>query len=208
MGRNVAKGWEGRGGLLHRSPSLKERIGTATYGLRTQLTKLENASSRMQTHDKSLFEKCVAAQAMRDSSRAAMYANECAEVRKMSKIILRAEMALEQVMLRLETVEEFGDVVVVMGPVAGVVHSLKTQLAGVIPEVSYELGQIGEDLNKIVIDVGESTGQAWEIGSSGGEAQKILDDASAVAEQRMKERFPELPGLVPAAEGSHEIARK
>jgi len=208
LGRNVAKGWEGHGGLFHRSSSLKERIATSTYRLRTQLTKLENASTRMQTHDRQLFEKCVAAQAMRDSSRATMYANECAEVRKMSKIILRAQMALEQVLLRLETVEEFGDIVVVMGPVAGVVHSLRTQLAGVIPEVSYELGEIGEELNKIVVDVGESTGQAWEIGSMGGEAEKILNDASAVAEQRMKEKFPELPGLIPAVEGSHETTRK
>ncbi|MEM3047508.1 MAG: Snf7 family protein, partial [Candidatus Bathyarchaeia archaeon] len=136
------------------------------------------------------------------------YANECAEVRKMSKILLRAQMALEQVMLRLETVEEFGDVIVVMGPVAGVVHSLKTQLAGVIPEVSYELGEIGEELNKIVVDVGESTGHAWEISSTGEEAQKILDDAAAVSEQRMKERFPDLPTIIPTAEGSHQTTTK
>ncbi len=204
---NIMKGWEKKGGLLHRNAPLKERIGTAMYRLKAQESKLQGVSMRMQQHDKVLFEKCVAAQATKDAQRAAMYANEVAEVRKISKIILRAELALEQVHLRLETVEEFGDVVVAMIPVAGVVHTLKNQLAGVVPEVSYELGQIGDDLGKIVVDIGESTGQAWEIGASD-EAQKILDDATAVADQRMKERFPEIPALVPAPEGTHEFARK
>jgi len=117
----------------------------------------------------------------------------------MAKVVLRGQLALEQVLLRLETVEEFGDFAASMKPVIGVVHSLRSQLAGVIPEVSYELGVINEDLNKIVVDIGESGGRAWEIEPTG-EAQKILDDASALAEQRMKEKFPELPAAVPSIE--------
>jgi len=50
-----------------------------------------------------------------------MYANEIAEIRKIAKVTLRSELALEQVVLRLETIQEFGDVAAMMGPVAGVV---------------------------------------------------------------------------------------
>ncbi|MEM2905631.1 MAG: Snf7 family protein [Candidatus Bathyarchaeia archaeon] len=192
------KSWDKGARLIHREP-LKKRIDYAAYRLRVQKSRLEGASMRMAQHDRELFEKCVSAQTRKDSQRAAMYANECAEVRKMAKVVLRGELALEQVLLRLETVEEFGDFAASMKPVIGVVHSLRSQLAGVIPEVSYELGEISEDLGKIVMDIGESTGRTWEIEPSG-EAQKILDDAGALAEQRMKEKFPELPAAVPSVE--------
>jgi len=192
------KGWEKGGRFIHKEP-LKKKVDQAVYRLRVQRSRLEGASMRMNQHDKELFAKCVAAQTTKDAQRAAMYANECAEVRKLSKVIIRSELALEQVMLRLETVEEFGNFAASMKPVVGVVRALGSQLAGVIPEVSFELNQIGEDLTKLVIDVGETTGHTWDIEASG-EAQSILADASAVAEQRLKERFPELPAAVPAGE--------
>lgn len=202
MANNMEKNWdrEPKESLfqrisekLHRTPPLKERIATATYRLKLQQDKLEQASMKMQQHDKELFEKCVSTQMAHDSSRASMYANECAEVRKMAKVILLSELAIEQVVLRLETVQEFGDVVMWMGPVSNVVHTLKGRLAGVIPEVSYELGSIDEMLSGMVIEAGEATGKAYDVQASGENAQKILTEASAVAEQKMKERFPELP---------------
>ncbi|MEM3692438.1 MAG: Snf7 family protein [Candidatus Bathyarchaeia archaeon] len=207
MRPNTVKGWERATGLIRKQAPLKERIAHSLYRLKVQQNRLEGAAMRMQQHDRNLFEKCVAAQASKDSSRAAMYANECAEVRKMQKIILRAALALEQVILRLESVQEFGDVVVAMAPVAGVVKSLQSQLSGVIPEVSYELGRIGEDLGKIVIEFGETTGTGWEIEATG-EAQRILEEASAIAEQKMKERFPEIPAVMEPTEKVGEAMKK
>lgn len=207
MGQKSVKGWDKRTGIIRRQPPLKERVAHSMYRLKVQENRLEGAAMRMQQHDRTLFEKCVAAQTTKDASRAAMYANECAEVRKMQKVILRAALALEQVTLRLESVQEFGDIIVTMAPVAGVVRSLQSQLSGVIPEVSYELGRIGEDLGKIVIEFGETTGAGWEIEATG-EAQKILDEASAVAEQKMKERFPEIPAIAVPSEKIGEAGRR
>jgi division protein CdvB (Snf7/Vps24/ESCRT-III family) len=119
-----------------------------------------------------------------------MYANECAEVRKMAKVTLQCQLALEQASIRLETIEEFGDMARLMAPVAGVVHSIKNQISGLIPEVGYEIGEV---LNSVVVEAGETMGSHYEIEASAGEAQRILTEANVVAEQHMKERFPELP---------------
>src|SRR5207237_1336078 len=83
-----------------------------------------------------------------DTARSTMYANEIAEIRKMAKITLRSELALEQVGLRLATIKEFGDVAATMGTIAGVVAAIKNQVHGVIPQVGYDLGDISESLNK------------------------------------------------------------
>jgi len=180
-------------GIFGRKTPLKEKIVMCIYRLKTQKTKIADSGAKMQQRDRDYFNKCVTAQMAKDSARAAMYANECAEVRKMAKITLRCELALEQITLRLETVQQFGDLAAMMGPVVGVVQAIKNQIQGVMPQVSYELGAIGETLNGVVIEVGEATGSGYDISTSSGEAQRILTEANTIAEQRMKERFPELP---------------
>ena len=179
---------------FHHKPPVKEQISTALYRLRVQQNKLESATGRMQQHDRDIFSKCVNSQMSHDTARAAMYANECAEVRKMAKVTLQCQLALEQVSLRLETIEEFGDVARMMAPVASVVHAIKNQISGVIPEVGFELSEIGEVLNGFVLEAGEATGSAgYDMEASGSEAQRIMSEANAIAEQHMKERFPDLP---------------
>jgi division protein CdvB (Snf7/Vps24/ESCRT-III family) len=180
-------------GHFRHKPSVKEQVSTALYRLKTQQNKLEAAASRMQLHDKEIFNKCVSSQLSHDTARAAMYANECAEVRKMAKVTVQCQMALEQVSLRLETIQEFGDVAGMMAPVANIVHSIKNQIAGVMPEVGMELGQIGELLSSVVDDAGEVGGSSYEVGTPSEESNKILDEANAIAEQHVKDRFPELP---------------
>jgi len=153
---------------------------------------------RMQQHDRDIFTKCVDAQMAHDAARAAMYANECAEVRKMAKVTLQCQLALEQVSLRLETIEEFGDLAQMMGPVAHVVHSIKSQISGIIPEVGFELGEIGELLGNFIAEAGETVEPSFAADLSTGEAQRILSEANAIAEQHMKERFPDLPSATHA----------
>jgi len=202
MDHGFLKDWDGDsrepavsrfGEHFHHKPSAKEQVTSALYRLKAQQSKLEAAASRMQQHDKEIFNKCVSSQLSHDNARAAMYANECAEVRKMAKVTVQCQMALEQVSLRLETIQEFGDVASMMAPVANVVHSIKTQISGVMPEVGLELGQIGELLSSVVDDAGEVTGSTYDVATTSQESNKILDEASAIAEQHVKDRFPELP---------------
>jgi division protein CdvB (Snf7/Vps24/ESCRT-III family) len=191
---------------MKKSPPLRERISYTIYRMKVQRNKLDQAYIRMQNHYNKLFKKCTDAILNKDTTRASIYANECAEIRKMSQTILTSQFAIEQVTLRLETVGEFGDVVVEMSPVAGVINSIKGHLAGVLPEVSYKLGEIGDSLNNLVMDSGGATSWGLSVMSSGDEAERILADANTIAEQKMKERFPTLPvtGL-PSLEKSVEV---
>jgi len=117
----------------------------------------------------------------------------------MAKITLYSQLALEQVALRLETIQEFGDIAYTMKPVAGIVNIIKSQLQNVLPEISLELAEVDESLQTVVLEVGETTEQSFDISASSDESQKILSEASMVAEQKMKERFPEMP-TIPTSE--------
>ena len=179
---------------IHPTP-LKQRVNECLYKLKVQQHKLERTSYQMQQRDQGLYGKCVLATQSKNTQLASMYANECAELRKMAKIVLHCEMALETVTLRLQTIRDFGEIAYTMRPVAHVVGVLKSQLEGVLPEVSMELAEVNETLEGMVIEVGDMTETSVDMSASSGEAQQILQEANTVAEQKMKERFPELPPI-------------
>ncbi|MBW9141465.1 MAG: Snf7 family protein [Candidatus Aramenus sp.] len=202
LGKNFQKYWAGseekdiwggvKGVFKGRQP-LKYRLVQAHYQLRSMISRLDAYIGRMQERDKILFERVVEAQMAKDTARAAMYANEVAEIRKISKQLLMTQIALEQVELRLETVSEIGDVFVNLVPVVGVINELRGVLKGVMPELSVELGALGEGLQEVVVEAGDFTGAYSYSSAPTAEARKILEEASAIAEQKMKEKFPDLP---------------
>ncbi|BFI74183.1 cell division protein CdvB1/B2 [Sulfurisphaera ohwakuensis] len=175
---------------------LRYRLVMAHYRLKTTISRLDVYISRLQERDRALFEKVVEAQMNKDTARAAMYANEIAEIRKVTKQLLTTQIALEQVELRLETISELGDVFTSLIPVLGVVRELRQAMKGIMPELSVELAELEEGLQEVVIEAGEFTGAGIDYTMTTPEAKKILEEASAVAEQRMKEKFPSLPSFV------------
>ncbi len=185
---------------VHAEP-LRERITKTNYRLKTVQRRLEDRQARLNHKERELFTKCIRAQEAKDATTSTMYANECAQIRKMIQTLITSQLALEQVVLRLETVQDFGDVAAEIVPAAAIVRSVKGSLAGVIPEASMMLDGIGQTLDGLVMEVGEATGMSWNINASGEEAEKILAEAVAVAEEKMKEHFPALPGATAPESG-------
>jgi division protein CdvB (Snf7/Vps24/ESCRT-III family) len=176
---------------------LKPRLDMAIRRIELQVQRLDQASERFSERDKKIFARIVEAYTKHDMARANVFANELAEIRKMEKMIMHGRLALEQIVLRLRTVSELGDIVTTLAPAVGVLSSVKSGMAAIFPEAERELGQIGNLLNGIIIDAGQSTGLTINFDSANEDAQKILAEASSVAEQRIKEKFPDLPSGIP-----------
>jgi division protein CdvB (Snf7/Vps24/ESCRT-III family) len=174
-------------------PPLKQRMNYAIRRLDLQIHKLDQAAERFSQKDKALFSKIVAAYEKHDTARANIYANELAEVRKMTKTVMNARLALDQVMLRLQTVTEFGDIVTTLGPAIGVLRTVRAGLVGVLPEAENELGDIGNMLSGLMFDVGQSSGFSLNFNSVNEDAAKILNEAATIAEQKISANFPDLP---------------
>jgi len=179
---------------------LKPRLDFAIRRIELQIQRLEQATDRFSERDKSIFARIVEAYTKHDMPRANVFANELAEIRKMERMIMHARLALEQIVLRLKTVSELGDVVSTLAPAVGVLRGVRSGMAGIFPEAEKELGQIGTLLSGIIIDAGQSTGLTINFETANEDAQKILNEAATVAEQRIKEKFPDLPAGIPAVE--------
>ena len=174
---------------------LKERIAHASFRLHAQLEKLEHMYARLQQRDTDLFQRCVGAQVSNDPGHAKIYANECAEIRKIAKVVLGSQLALERVILRLETVEEFTDVMVELAPLMCIVKETKAKIAGIVPNVAGELDEVNNMLGDLTYEAGEVNSTASPIEANDDEARKVLEETGLIAEQKMKEHFPDLSSL-------------
>ncbi|MGQ9542819.1 MAG: Snf7 family protein [Candidatus Bathyarchaeia archaeon] len=174
-------------------PTFKERLSDILFKLNLQKEKLEQITERLCQRDNEIIQRCIGAYMTGDEDHAKIYANECAEVRNMFKIAKGVQLALEKVIIRLETVEQFGDVLTHIAPVMGVVREIKKEISGLIPEVAGEL----EKVTSILADLSAETGQVptsdFEVQVASEEARRVLEESKSVADQRVREQFPELP---------------
>ncbi len=177
---------------------LKPRLDFAIRRIESQVQKLDKATDRFSDRDQSIFKRIVTAYTKHDMSRANVFASELAEIRKMEKMIMHARLALEQIVLRLRTVSELGDIVTTLAPAVGVMRNIQTGMADIFPQAEKEFGQIGNMLSGIIVDAGQTTGLNLDFEASNEDAQKILSEAATVAEQKIKEKFPELPAGIPS----------
>ncbi len=179
---------------------LKPRLEDAIRAIQAQIAKLEAVSAKQREKDATIFNKVVAAIQKHDAQHASIYANELAEIRKMNKTVTSSKVALEQIALRLSTVTELGDIVVTLAPAMSVLRSVRSGIISVMPEAEREINEISGLLSSILVDAGTVSGTTLNFEAANEDAEKILAEASAVAEQRMKEKFPELPTGVPSVE--------
>jgi len=186
-----------------RAYMVSPRIMDILTNLRVQSEKLKRTYHRLMARDKELFEACVRAEQELDRDRATIYANEIAQLRKMSRTILKSQISLEKVILRLETIKDFGDIMNALGPATKIIKRIQSELSGLVPEVAHNLRMVDEMLESVIVEAGSVTGATVSVMVADSEARRILEEASEIAAQRMNNQFPELPELL----GSEERQR-
>ncbi len=180
-------------GFFRPREPLKRKITHIIIMIKEQQDKLDELLFRLEERGRDLFDKTVKAYVAKDMARATIYAGEVAEIRKIAKMVATTKLALEKVALRLETISQLGDAAMAMAPIAGLLQNLRNQIAGIVPEVAYNLDAITRDMNDIIMEAGITSERTLEITMVNSETKKILEEAKSVAELNVEERFPKLP---------------
>jgi division protein CdvB (Snf7/Vps24/ESCRT-III family) len=173
---------------------LKPKIEDAQKKLQLQISKLDAISNKMHEKDNLIFKRIVYAMQTHDSQYAKVLSNELSQIRKMDKMVCSAKLAMEQIQLRLNTITELGDVVVTLSPAMSVIKGIQGGLSSMMPEADQSFGQISDLLSNIMNDSSQIPNT--EISGTGmisEDSMKILEEASMVVEQSMKDKFPDLP---------------
>ena len=182
--------------------ALKPRIQTAVNKLQVQISKMDSMLTKLQERDAQLFQRVVTAMQQHDTSTSRVLSNELAEIRKVTKMLGNARMSLEQVQLRLTTIHDLGDAMVAIGPAMSTMKGLKSSLGRFMPEADSELNSMTQTLNGLMMDslAGDSFNMESDVSSE--ETEKILQEASAVAEQQIGDKFPSVPSSTGLSSGT------
>lgn len=172
--------------------SIKDQIMLVTQRLDLQTKTLDEAVKRFEARDADIFKRVVKAIAEHDEARANILATELSEIRKVEKMLTHASLAMQSVSMRLNTVSEIGDLVTVLNPAKNVLNSIRSEMVSIMPEASQELGNIGNLLSEIVTTTNQSTDMPLNTTRVSSEAESILMEAELAAEQRLKDKFPEV----------------
>jgi division protein CdvB (Snf7/Vps24/ESCRT-III family) len=178
------------------SHGLKHQIGVVTQRIEVQTRALDNAIKRFGARDADIFMRTAKALSQRDMLRANLLASELAEIRKVEKMLMHAQLALESVSLRLITVSELGDLVTVLAPAASVLGSIRSGMATVFPEANHELSSIGDLLSDIVSSTNQNATLPVNVGNVHAEAEKILQEAELAAEKKLRAQLPDVDAAI------------
>ena len=173
--------------------ALKPRLETGIKRLQTQIGKLDGMITKLKQRDEKLFKRIVVATQNHDITTSKVLSKELSEVRKVTKLLGNARIALEQIELRLSTFHDLGDTVVTIMPTIGLMKNLKSSLVKFMPEADRELTGMTEMLGGLMTDTFHSGDFGIDSSATSEESEKILQEASAVAEAAINDKLPSMP---------------
>jgi hypothetical protein len=138
-----------------------------------------------------------------NKQRAAMCANEIAEVRKLIKFLYSVQLAIERVVLRLETIKELSDIVVDLKPSLKLLQQVSSDLFQVLPDVSSELNNVNDAIRETLYATKISADESLiPVGKKTAGGEEVLSEVSSFLERKLSETLPEPPvtSLLPEKE--------
>jgi division protein CdvB (Snf7/Vps24/ESCRT-III family) len=185
-------------GLANPSPPpLREIAAKSILTLRVQQNKLEQAGFRLKERDKILFESCMGALKRNNKEKAVICANEISEIRKLIKFLYSVQLAIERVVLRLETIRELSEIVIDLKPALKLLQDVSQDLFQVLPDVSSELNTVNTTISETLYATKITTDESIiPVGKKTAGGEEILKEVSNFIEQKLVENLPEPPTTI------------
>jgi hypothetical protein len=126
--------------------------------------------------------------------RAAICANELAEVRKLLNMVSQCQLALERIILRLETIKEVSEIMADLKPALRSLHVITENLVNVMPDVAQELERVNESISDtLAVTRFNSPESIAPLTVKTQASEEILREVSAVLEEKLTEQLPAPP---------------
>jgi division protein CdvB (Snf7/Vps24/ESCRT-III family) len=171
---------------LRREENVKPKIASTIKEIELHRRELENLRGRLEQRRKNLFETTVKAMMSKDKSKASVYANEWAELRKVARVVYASELALTQVVLRLESMVDIGDVMVHMSTAFKVLRNVSKTVQGLVPALDQASTEINNTLTETMAEMGNvSPTISLNVRTESGE--ELVEQARKLAEERAEQ---------------------
>lgn len=174
---------------LKESLPLKPRIESVLNKTQLQISKLDAKIAKMKGREEEIFNKVIDAVKTHNTIYAKNLSNELSQLRKSQRTLNQARMALEQVSMRISTIQDLGEIIEILEPAMSPVKGLKSDFKRLMPSTDMELNYMQMLTNSILSDSMQNNEidviDMNIVGSSENkDMDHIMNEASAVLEEQ------------------------
>ncbi len=171
---------------IGREENVKPKIASTIKEIEIHRKELENLRVKLEQRRKSLFDTTVKALMAKDQSKATVYANEWSELRKVGKVVYASELALTQVVLRLESILDVGDVMYHMSMAFKVLRKVNKTVQGLVPSLDQASSDINSALTETMAGM-ENISPSITLNIQTETGEELVEQARKLAEERAEE---------------------
>lgn len=192
-------------GILNRlklsgDEKLRDRLSFAVREIEAHRKELELLRMKLEARTHAIFEAAFKAFQKHDTATATVFSNEYRELKKVTRVVAVSELALTQVIVRLESIRDVGDVVHHVTSAFKVTQRISRTLAGLLPGLESAAENMRSTLSETMSGLGQiSPMTALDIESQTG--VEVVSRAREYVEERTKQIQESLPSSIQAAPG-------
>ena len=173
---------------------LKSDMEKTTSVVNNQLARLRMLDEKFSRMDNNFRHQIISNIKSGNNSRAKALAGELSNIRNVQRTTQNAGLALEVMLIRFSTINEFAMVMETINPTIGMIRDIQRDISKVIPAAS----NVFSEMKSITSDVLVNSDIKLDVGSKFStpvdkDALSILNEIEGILENEAKTKLPEVP---------------
>ncbi|HEX2106759.1 MAG TPA: hypothetical protein VHF28_03425 [Nitrososphaera sp.] len=173
------------------------QITHATNVVYNQLGRLKSLDGKFGSMETSFLEQIAASIKAGNNTRAKILATELINVRRLRRNTQHTGLALEAVVIRFSTINEFAAILDTIEPTIEMIKSIQTDLNRAIPSANEVLSEVSTVTADVLLNANIKA-DARISTPMDTEALSILHEIEGTLEDEAKARLPEVPTTIPS----------
>ena len=175
----------------------KSDLEKASSVVNSQLVRLKMLDDKFSAMDKNFRHQIVANIKSGNNSRAKALAGELSNIRNVQRTTQNAGLALEVMLIRFSTINEFAMVLDTIHPTIGMIKDIQRDISKVIPAASNVFSEMKSMTSDVLVNSDIKLDVASKFSAPvDKDALSILNEIEGMLETEAKERLPEVPSAI------------
>ena len=172
-----------------------ELAGAASI-VNNQLSRLKMLDKKFAAMDKDFRYQIALNIKAGNNSRAKALANELSNIRRVQRTTQNVGLALEVVVIRFSTINEFAMVMETINPTIELVKEIQKEISNVVPSANGVISEVSSITSDVLINSNVKIDMNKVSAPIDSEAVSILNEVEGILEDEAKVRLPEIPAAI------------
>jgi len=172
-----------------------ELAGAASI-VNNQLSRLKMLDKKFAAMDKDFRYQIALNIKAGNNSRAKALANELSNIRRVQRTTQNVGLALEVVVIRFSTINEFAMVMETINPTIELVKDIQNEISNVVPSANGVISEVSSITSDVLINSNVKIDMNKVSAPIDSEAVSILNEVEGILEDEAKVRLPEIPAAI------------